>query len=82
MARRNYPKHTRRKGREMEERYDRDYVNLPEYPQYCTIVVVPLKTIYVNLDADPKADDFHVAKSYSDPVMRKLAKRIGCEVIA
>lgn len=82
MARRNYPKHARRRDRGLEDRYDRDYVNLPEYPQYCSIVAVPLKTIYINMDADPRADDFYVAKSFNDPVLRKLEKKIGCGGIA
>lgn len=82
MARRNHPKHSRRQGRGLEDRFDRDYVNFPEYPQYCSIVAVPLKTIYINMDAGPKANDFHVAKSFNDPVLKKLAKKIECGVSA
>lgn len=56
--------------------YDTDYVNLPEYPRYNSVVAIPLKTIFYNLDADHDADDFYVARHYGDPVMRKLAKKI------
>lgn len=83
MSRKNrnpHPAKRRRTG--MADRYDTDYVNLPEYPNFCSVVAVPLKTIFYNLDADPKADDFHVAKHYGDPVMRKLAKHITGEVSA
>lgn len=74
MPRRN---RTRRPNRpRMEDRFDRDYVNLPEYRQYNTIVVLPMKTIFVNLDADPRADDFYVVKHYGDRVFRKLEKHI------
>ena len=80
MARHNYPKNGRRTT--VADRYDTDYVSLPEYPQYCSVVAVPLKTIFYNMDAAPGADDFYVTRCESDPVFKKLAKRIGCEVIA
>ncbi|MBP3411380.1 MAG: hypothetical protein J6M10_10345 [Clostridia bacterium] len=81
MPRRNYSKHPSRQA--FEDCFDRDYVNLPEYPQYNTVTVLPMKTIFVNLDADPHADDFYVVKHYGDRVFKKLAKRINMmEVIA
>lgn len=75
MPRRNRTKHPARPR--LEDRFDRGYVNLPEYPQYCSVVVLPMKTIFVNLDADPRADDFYVVKHYGDRVFRRLEKRIG-----
>lgn len=77
MTRRNHPRHPRIRRPMLADRYDLDYVNLPEYPQYIRIVVKPYKTIFVNLDADFYADDFHVVKDMHDPVMRKIASRIG-----
>ena len=56
MARRNHSKHPRRAT--LPDRYDLDYVSLPEYPQYIRVIVKPLKTIFVNLDADFNADGF------------------------
>lgn len=75
MARRNHPKHTRHPV--LVDRYDLDYVNLPEYPQFIRVVVRPLKTIFVNLDADFDADDFYVVRGLHDPIMRKIESRIG-----
>lgn len=80
MGRRNYPK--RRCRTRPEERFDRDYVSLPEYPQYTTITIIPMKTIYINMDAAPWANDFYVARSCSDPVARKVAGKIESGVIA
>ena len=84
MARKNRNPHPRRirEKSAILKGYDRDYVNLPEYAQYRTITAVPLKTVFENLDADPRANDFYVARSYGDPVMKKLARRITAEVIA
>lgn len=74
MPRRN---HTIRKNRSsLIDHYDTEYVSLPEYPQYNSVVAIPLKTIFLNIDAAPGANDFHVAKHYGDPVLKKLAKKI------
>ena len=75
MPRRNHAKHNRRSN--MQDRFDTDYVSLPEYPQYNSIAVIPLKTIYLNLDAASNANDFYVIRSYNDPMMRRLEKKIG-----
>lgn len=80
MSRKNRNPHPRRPS--LTDRYDLDYVNLPEYPRYNRIVVKPYKTIYVNLDADFDADDFHVVRGYSDPILKKIADRISCGVTA
>lgn len=80
MSRKNRNPHPRKPS--LTDRYDLDYVNLPEYPQYNRIVVKPFKTIYVNLDADFWADDFYVVRHMHDPVMRKIIRHINSEVIA
>lgn len=72
MARRNHPRHGRRGT---EERYDLDYVSLPEHPGIRQVVVKQLKTIYINIDADYWADGVHVAKHYGDPLVKKIARR-------
>ena len=80
MSRKNRNPHPRKPS--LTDRYDLDYVNLPEYPQYNRIIVKPYKTVYVNLDADFWADGFYVVRHMSDPVMRKIMCRVGSEVIA
>lgn len=72
MARRNHPKHGKRGA---QERYDLDYVSLPGYPGIRQIVVRQLKTIYINLDAEFGADGVHVARSFRDPILRRLARQ-------
>lgn len=51
-------------------------MNLPEYPQYTTVTVLPMKTIFINLDAAHGANDFYVCKGYGDRVFKALAKHI------
>ena len=74
MAIHNRPKHPRRPI--LTDRYDLDDVNLPEHPGFTRIIVKPLKTMLVNLDADFNADDFYVVSNLNDPIMRKIAERI------
>lgn len=61
----------------LTDRYDLDYVNLPEFRRYNRIIVRPLKTIFVNLDAAFWSDDFYVVRSFNDPMMRKIERKIG-----
>ena len=75
MPRRNHNPRGRSRS-SLIDRYDTDYISLPEYPQYNSIVAIPLKAIFYNIDAAPGANDFYVAKHYGDPVLRKLAKKI------
>lgn len=75
MSRKNRNPHPSKPS--LTDRYDLDYVYLPECRRYNRIIVRPLKTIFVNLDADFWADDFYVVRSFSDPMMRKLERRIG-----
>ena len=75
MPRRNHnPRKCNR--RSLIDNYDTEYISLPEYPQYNSVVAIPLKTIFYNIGAAPGANDFHVAKHYGDPVFKKLAKKI------
>ena len=74
MARRNHPKHPR--NAIFSDRYDLDYVSLPEFPKMIRIVAKPLKTIYINLDADFDADGCHVAKNMNDHILQTIAERI------
>ena len=74
MARHNHPKHPRRFNSTAS--YDLDYVSLTEYPHIIHVVAKPLKTIYVNLDADFNADQTHVAHSTNDRILRIIAERL------
>ena len=74
MARRNHPKHMRTPI--FTDRYDLDYVHLPECPGIIRIIARPMKTTYINLDAAFDADDFHVARNLDDPMMQMIAERI------
>lgn len=76
MPRRNHNPRGRSRS-SLIDRYDTDYISLPEYPQYNSIVAIPLKTIFYNLDAACGANDFYVIRSFDDPMMRKLEKKIG-----
>lgn len=80
MGRHNYTKRGRRM--KTEDRFDVDYVNLPECPQFTTITIIPMKTIFINLDAAADANDFHVARSEHDPIAKKVLRRIESEVSA
>lgn len=75
MPRRNRNPHKCNR-RSLIDNYDTEYISLPEYPQYNSVVAIPLKTIFYNIDAAPGANDFHVAKRYGDPVFKKLAQKI------
>ena len=75
MARKNRNRHPSRPT--LTDRYDLDYVGLPEYKHYNRIIVRPLKTIFVNLDADFWSDDFYVVRSMNEPIMRKIEKKLG-----
>lgn len=74
MGRKNRNPHPRRFS--LRDRYDLDYVNLPEYPMYLHIIVGAHKTIYVNLDADFGADGVHTVRRKNDPILRMIAKRL------
>lgn len=77
MARRNHPKHPKRTRKNFfSDRYDLDYVSLPECPGLIRIIAKPYKTIYINLDADFLADDFYVVRDDDDKIMRMIAERI------
>ena len=78
MARHNRPR--RGPKRRPEDGFDRDYTSLPEYPHLTTVTSIPLKTIFINVDAAPLANDFHVARSWEDKIAKLAAERAGCGV--
>lgn len=75
MSRKNRNPHPRKPS--LTDRYDLDYVNLPECRKFNRIIVKPLKTIFVNLDAEFWSDDFYVVRSLNDPMMRRIERKLG-----
>lgn len=64
------------------DRYDLDYVHLPQYPKYNKIAVKPLKMVYVNLDTDFWTDEIYVVRSCSDQIYKAIESQIGEGAIA
>ena len=74
MSRHNRNPHPTRPS--IMDRYDLDYVHLPQYPKYNKIAVKPLKTVFVNLDADFWTDEVYIVRNDDDPVFRALSQQI------
>ena len=70
MGRHNHKK----QHRSMADRYDTDYISLPEYPHILRINAVPMKTVYINVDADFEPAETYTAKSWSDPVLQAIVR--------
>lgn len=69
--------HIRRQKRgSMADRYDSDYIDLPEYPQIARINAVPLKTVYHNIAAADWATEIYTAQSWSDKVLQLIVSRV------
>jgi len=64
MPRKNITPKARRAS--LTDRYDVDYVYLPQCPELTQIIVPPMKTIYRNLACAPYADETHVVKTFDD----------------
>ena len=61
---------------EKRERYDVDYVFLPECPEIAAIAVPMLKTIYRNMSCAPWADAVHEAKDDKDKYLTMIRRAI------
>ena len=72
MGRHNYKK--RHGG--MTDRYDTDYISLPEYPHIIRINAVPMKTVYINVDADFEPAEIYTAKSWNDKVLKAIMNKM------
>lgn len=75
MASRRYSTGPRRQI--LDKQYKTDYIRLPEYSQYFTVLAEPFKIVFINLSADPLTNKSYVAKSIADPVLLAIAKRLG-----
>lgn len=73
MGRKNRNPHPTRRS-EPVDRYDVDYVFLPEAPEIAAVVAPRMKTIYKNLSCAPWADTVHEAKSEKDKYLTMIRK--------
>lgn len=73
MARHNYPK---RKRTTLEDRFDTDVVSLPRLPHIDRLIVVPLKTIYRNIDAAPWATEVKKITKFDDRLLDMIMEQL------
>lgn len=60
----------------LSERYDVDYVFLPDCPEIAAVAVPSMKTIYRNMACAPWADTVHTAKDDKDKYMAMIRRAI------
>lgn len=69
--------HTRRHRKpSIADRWDSDYIDLPEYPEIGRIHAAPLKTVYHNIAAGPWAQEVYEIRSWDDPMMQIISRKI------
>ena len=73
MGRKNRNPHPVRRA-EPTDRYDVDYVFLPEAPEIAAVAAPMLKTIYKNMCCAPWADEMHVARNEKDKYLTMIRK--------
>ena len=72
MGRHNIKKNKRRTA---ADRFDTDYIELPEYPDIARVIAVPMKTIYINIAADMGAMEIYTAWNWCDRVLQDIVSR-------
>lgn len=72
MSRRNHPKHP--KATSLTDRYDVDYIFLPEAPEIAAVAVPAMKTIFRNMSCAPWADEMHVVKNDTDKYLTMIRR--------
>lgn len=65
-----------KKRQSMADRFDSDYIDLPEHPEITRIYAVPMKTVYHNIAAAPWADSIYTAQSWEDPMIKIIGRKI------
>ena len=70
MTRRNYPRHARRMN--LEDRFDTDVCSLPQRPDVDRIIVIPLKTIFRNMDAAPWGAEVLTVYKFDDRLLELI----------
>lgn len=48
--------------------FDTDYVEIPSRPDIDRIIVLPLKTVYINLSAEPGANVTRLVHDLNEPL--------------
>lgn len=56
------------------DRYDVDYVFIPEAPEIAAVVVPMMKTIYRNMSCTPWADEVHEVHSEKDKYLTMIRR--------
>lgn len=73
MGRKNHSNHPIRRP-DRTDRFDVDYVFLPEAPEIAAVAVPQMKTIYKNLSCAPWADTVHEVKSEKDKYLAMIRR--------
>ena len=73
MARKNRNPHPARRP-DRTDRFDVDYVFLPEAPEIAAVAVPQMKTIYKNLSCAPWADTVHEVKGEKDKYLSMIRR--------
>ena len=58
------------------DRYDVDYVFLPDAPEIAAVAVPQMKTIYRNMSCAPWADTVHEARDEKDKYLTMIRRAI------
>ena len=61
---------------EPSDRFDVDYVFLPDAPEIAAVVVPSMKTVYRNLNCAPWADAVHEARDEKDKYLTMIRRAI------
>lgn len=73
MGRKNRNPHPMHKP-DRTDRYDVDYIYLPDAPELAAVVVPQMKTIYRNMCCAPWADTMHEVKSEKDKYLAMIRR--------
>ena len=73
MGRKNRNPHPARRA-DRTDRYDVDYVFLPEAPEIAAVAAPMMKTIYKNMSCAPWADTMHEVKGEKDKYLAMIRR--------
>ena len=73
MPRKNHNPHPPRKP-DAADRFDVDYIFLPEAPEIAAVIVPRMKTIFRNMSCAPWADTAHEVKSEKDKYLAMIRR--------
>lgn len=70
------PRHTHPKRIRIEDRYDTDVCSLPHHPHIDRLIVVPLKTIFRNMDAAPWGTEVITIRRFDDEMLELIQQQL------